>query len=253
MEVMADIKVSTKLENLGISISELTQEVVGEMKAAVAEIASLTYNKAVELTSSRLHSTRQQYLDGLHFEQEGEGVYTIMLDADVDHLESGYPPIPMLPKLVQGPKAKIGKDGKRYVIIPIRQSTGDSQSANTVVAAKQNDLAARLKEVIADRKFKKVRQTSDPKTGKTTTIERMTGEAPHPYLKGLTRVREFKGDPQKEKPISSAYLTFRVASENQDPNTHWRHPGFAGAHVFPDLEKWADQQMDTILKDIFGK
>ncbi len=243
-----DIKVSVKLKELGQDMAQLSNEIRDGIMAVTAQLAQLTYNRAVEMTATRLHKTRQQYVDALHLVTESEGVFVVFLDAEADHLEDGYPPFPMLPKLATGPNSKPTKDGKgRYAIIPIRQ---DADVFVLDKSGDKQDLAIQMKRYIDEKKWKTVKEGKSPTTGKYTSVERYTGGAPHPYLQGLTRVREYANS-KEEKPLSSAYITFRVASTKQDPNKMWRHPGFAGAQIFPDLERWADMEMTNVLKEFF--
>jgi hypothetical protein len=242
---MGIIAIRPKIEELGKTMDEVTEEIAGELIQATAQLSQLTYNKAVEMTNERLHDTRQQYIDALELEDQGDGVYVVSLHESAHHLDDGYPPFPMLPKLAQGPKSKVAKDGSRYTIIPIRQKT----EAPSTASPKRQDLAAQLRAVVAGRQFRKVKTQVDKSTGKVRTVERLVGDAPHKHLQGLTRVREY--EKEGGKLMSSAYLTFRVASTKQDAGSKWRHPGFKGAQIFPDLERWADQEMDRIVADIF--
>lgn len=247
---MVTISVKGKIDDLGIELEKLTNDMLRDLAAAVQTLAGQTFEKAVELTASRLHSTRQQYIDALHLSEEGPGIYVVYLDPAVNYLEDGQDAHPMLPQLAQGPKSKVAKDGSRYVIIPLRQHTAPINPDNP----KQKDLADRLKSMITKRKFEKVKSGISGKTGKYTTVERMKWkEGDHPYLKGAVRIREYKNEEAAQKrrqPISSAYMTFRVASTKQDPAEHWFFPGTAGAQIFPELEKWADQQLETIIKEL---
>lgn len=156
----------------------------------------------------------------------------------------------MLPKLAQGPKSKISKEGHRYTVIPIRKGMDDQVAVPG--AGGGADMVSAIKSVIDQRKFKLVRAEKSRETGKFTTVERYTGAVPNANLKGLTRVREYAGAEKSGSPASSAYFIFRVASEKQDANTRWRHPGFKGANIFPDLERWSNQQLEQILKEFFG-
>lgn len=244
---MAEIKLQPRIEDLGITMEEVTEEVAGQLIQAVQQLEALTYNKAVEMTNQRLHTTRQQYIDALNLDDQGDGVYVVYLDDSAHHLDDGYPPFPMLPKLATGPKSKTSKDGHRYTIIPIRQMT----QVPGHVSSKRRNLADQLKAVVQQREFKKIKTTVDKTTGRVRTVERLVGPAPHPHLKGLTRIREYDEEGGKVK--SSAYLTFRVASTKQDAGTKWRHPGFKGASIFPDLERWADTEMDRIVESIFAR
>lgn len=247
---MGEIRISTKLEDLGIQLEEISREISDQLTLATAQLAQLTYNHAVSLATQRLDTTKQQYLDALKFETESEGVFVIYLEEPAEHLEKGYPPYPMIQKILNGgKKAKVSKEGYRYKVIPLRQRT---DTAAVQPSSNAKSLALRIQEVIDNRKFKRVKSSVDQKTGKMTTVDRYTGSAAHPFLKGLTRVREYQSARHWE-PSSSAYLTFRVVSEKQIGKGKWNHPGFQGANVFPDIERWADSQLDNILKDIFGR
>lgn len=243
---MAEIRLRVKMEELGVKLEEINREIADQLAVSVAQLARLTYNRATELATTRLNSTKQQYLDALNFEAEGEGVFVIYLESEAAHLENGYPPFPMLPKLVRGPNSKLSKEGYRYAIIPIRQRV---DSASTQPSMNARSLAMRIKEVVDERKFKQV--SSSTYQGKVQTVEKYTGKAPHPFLKGLTRVREYASAAAKGAPLSSTYLTFRVASEKYP--SKFKHPGFQGANVFPDIERWADDQLGNIIRDIFER
>jgi hypothetical protein len=243
------ISLKAKLSSIGIDIKGITESIARDLYVGMANLARLTYNKAVEIASQRLHTTRQDYINALHLEEEAPGIFVVYLDPVMNHVEEGYPPFPMLPKLAQGPKSKVSKDGHRYVVIPLRQHT----SPDKPTSGKSVDFAEALKEVVRERKWKKVKEGISPKSGKYTTVERVADQKGMPqHLRGLTRVREY-GEKGAKRPISSAYYTFRTASEKQDPATHWYHPGYSGAKVFPDVFSWADSQLDIIVSEIFGK
>lgn len=242
---MGTLSLKVKLDELGFELQEVTDEIARDLVTAVHTLAASTYQKAVEMTAGRLNSTRQQYINALHMEQEGEGVWVVYLDPEANHLEEGYDAFPMLPKLAMGPKSKVAKDGSRYVVIPLRQRTSAVNPNN----AKQADLAARLVSLSKMRKWEKVKAGVSQATGKYTTVERMKhAKDDHPYLKGLTRVREYK-TPGAKEPMSSAYFTFRTASTKQDAQSHWFHPGFKGAQIFPEVEKWAEFQLEVIINE----
>ena len=243
------ISVTVKMQQMQLEIEKLTADVIGQLKEILPRLGKSIYWKAVQLAGERLHSTRDEYIGALHEENPSEDVYVVYLDPAADHLEDGYAPFPMLPKLFMGAKGKISKDGHRYVVIPMRQRTSAINPSST----KHMDLAERLKAEVRTRQFKTTKAGVDPKSGKYRTTERMVSGPDTPKnLKGLTRVREYanKEAADKGQIMSSSYFTFRVASEKQDPSKRWKHPGFAGARIFPDLEKFADFELEQILNDL---
>lgn len=240
------LSLKAKLDELGVDLKNMTEQIANDLNLAVAQLAQNTYNKAVEMTSSRLHGTRQQYINALNMKQESPGVYVVYLDPSVSHLEDGYARFEMLPKLAQGPKAKTAKDGHKYVVIPMQKTTSPVNPESPI----QKHLAGELKDIIAKRRFQKVREGVSPKTGKYTTVERLTDKNVHYMLQNLVRIREYKS-PGAKRPLSSAYFTFRTASEKQDANSRWVHPGFTGAKIFPDLAQWTEREMENIIREFF--
>jgi len=240
---------TARMQEMGFELKDLTDSVIREFAEIAPRLSKSIYRKAKDMAASRLHSTRDQYIAALHEESPEEGIYIVYLDPEADYIEDGYPPFPMLPKLFSGPKAKTAKDGHKYVIIPMRQRTAPINPSNK----QQADLSDRLRSEIKMRQWKTSKAGTN-KAGKYATTERMvSGKSTHPYLKGLTRVREYESKEAKEKgapPMSSSYFTFRVASQKQDPSKMWRHPGFAGARIWPELEKWAEFELEQIINDV---
>ena len=241
--------IKAKLDSAGVAIQGITESIAKSLYLAAANLARMTLNKAQELAGQKLHNTRLDYINALHMDETAPGIFVVYLDPKMNWVEDGTPQYNMLPKLAQGPKSKISKDGFRYSVIPLRQSTSSKGSESPKV----QDYAADLRNVIKTQKFKTVRDNISPITGKRTTVERLIDSDPSipKHLKGLTRVREFKQG--SGRPSSSAYLTFRVASERQDASKHWVHPPQRAAAIFKDLERFVDQQLDTIIADVFKK
>jgi hypothetical protein len=247
-----EINLKVKLDDLQIELEDLAEDTARELVRTMATLAEQTYEKAMELAGQRLHSTRQEYMNALNFDREGEGpgIFVVSLDPEANHLEDGYDTYQMLPKLAQGPASKTAKDGHKYTIIPIRQTTVPVNPNNQ----KQVDLASRLKDEVKIRQFKTTQAGVSKQTGKYTTVEKMvSGNSTHPFLKGVVRVREYKSEKEKaggKPPISSSYFTFRVASEKQNPSEKWVHPGFSGAKIFPDIYNWAEFQLEQLIVEL---
>ena len=239
------ISVKVKFEEFGISVENLTAEAIDSVQNDLREVSLMLLNKAHELAASRLHSTRSQFLDALKYDDSVPNRYVLELGEDAVHLDDGYPGFSMLPKLAQGPNSKLSKDGaSRYVIIPMPKKGTATNPNNTAHV----ELASAMRKVMGDRdasKWQKYKDTIDPATGKRNTMERnKTAGSIHPYLAGLTRVREY----QKHgvAPISSQHMTFRIASTKKP--FKFIHPGYIGAKIFRDLEQFASQEIDRMVQ-----
>lgn len=104
-------------------------DVVGSANKKLAQglrdLAQATMAKANEMASNRLHTTKQQYVDSLKIEKIGPNIYSVSLDDEAKHLETGYDAYNMIAHgLTRGPKSKVSKDGYRYVVVPFQNSKG---------------------------------------------------------------------------------------------------------------------------------
>jgi hypothetical protein len=50
--------------------------------------------------------------------------------------------------------------------------------------------------------------------------------------------------------MKSAYMTFRIVSEDPKYAQKWIHPGFAGIHAFKDVQRWAEDTLDRMITEI---
>ena len=52
--------------------------------------------------------------------------------------------------------------------------------------------------------------------------------------------------------VKTAYMTFRIVSEDPAHAHKWIHPGFQGVHAFREVEKWAESELDRMITDILS-
>lgn len=254
-------------------------------REAISEISTQAYAKANEMAADRLKSTRQKYIDHLKFEQVGPAHWTITLESGASYLEDGYPGFDQIKAgLARGPKSRMGKTGYRYVRIPFEHSEGPARtghpSSSTLVQKGQvnettkgsmsQDLK-RLNRIFGGKDT--VSTAQGPVIGKAWTITKSstgpqwtfkdalgrqqttTVEGIHPNLSGVTKIQweqKVRGGGSR---VRSAYLSWRTASENPSTRTPgtWLHPGFKGAKIFPDLEKWIFDTFKARMEELFGQ
>jgi hypothetical protein len=53
--------------------------------------------------------------------------------------------------------------------------------------------------------------------------------------------------------VKSAYMTFRIVSEDPKHAHKWIHPGFKGVRIFPDVQKWAESTLDRMITEIISE
>ena len=190
-----------------------------------------------------LRSTARDYIDKLSME-EGLGAVRIHLDGVLPNLiEQGFKGGNMRGWMLNGPKAKQGKNGK-YLIVPFRHGTpgtGGENVGNTM----PTDIYSAAKKLAPTLS----RPARAARTGATTRWgERLTANSPHANASARTELQTLKkpwhatsiytGMIRKQKTYKkatqSSYSTFRVITEHTKHPEHWFHPGikrhdFAGA------------------------
>ena len=86
----------------------------------------------------------------------------------------------------------------------------------------------------------------------TTGIERShtVGSERHPNSMGATKYQYEVKNRNGGTTVKSAYVTFRIVSENPSQAGKWIHPGFKGIHAFQDVHRWAEDTLEKMLVDI---
>lgn len=270
------------LKHIVENAQKITAAKKAAAQAAMRQVALAAEGQARRMASTRLGGTAQMYVDALHFTSPSENVYMVILGAEASHLELGYPSFDMLAAgLARGPKSKLSKEGYRYVSIPFEHkkavaTPGHPEHGRMVQIGQPQEttrgsLAADLKAAIsmAEKSLNMERKSvrglgGTPVVGKAWTMTPTDaglkfkdvlgnmGQASDPgispLLHGLTAYQRV----DRAGRVQKGYVTFRTASEKY-AGQKWIHPGFDGAHVFRDLEKWAKSELDAMLREIFSE
>lgn len=237
---MSTISIKIRAEELGKSIDNIADGVEQALQNAVSQLATAAYSEAIRLANQRLHQTKQDYINSLEFTKLDDNVYAITLKGQsANATEDGYSGFDMKPGLLSGPKAKIAQDGTRFNTIPLRTEPYSQAPASDKV----KNMRDAVRTLIGERGLDKI--IKDPSTGiaKQGIVARVydTGVKD---MEGLVKVQRNYG-----KSTSSYYMTFRTVSDRSSANS-WKHPGYSGAHIFPDVEHYIEEQLDQILRTL---
>lgn len=106
----------------------MSPEAINNMLDNVAKGLAAAYANKLELQAQQdLHQTRRRYINAIKLVDSGKAEGTVMLDYSKDKLiqmiEEGAGPFDMKPYFMGSPKAKVGKNGGRYLTIPFRWGT----------------------------------------------------------------------------------------------------------------------------------
>lgn len=239
------------------------------LKNAAQSLSAQAHAHLLQLVQEKLNSTREKYVDAIGFSQVNDATWVINLDSSAMWIEEGMAEHEMLESLLKSPKAKMSKDGSKYLVVPFQHNKGPTQQTKAA-----GDLTATIKQELKKRQipYGKIERGPDgkAKTGLLHSFDIMkdpvkTHESPGqghgpigqvrqgntkiPFLQSV-RVyqRNIKGSMKRD------IMTFRVASSKHKGTGKWVHPGLEPRRFLDETAEWAlktwDSMRDEILKQI---
>lgn len=167
--------------------------------------------------------------DGVRFPEDLTGeVFTTSPHGAL--IEKGIQPFDQKEGLLNSPKAKRGKDGKRFITVPYRHGTPGTvglpaMPPNVHSIAKNLGFSRRnglLKSLWTGNRYTWGGRLGDSPIGQRSQIGGARQDA---QGRGYTwKTGMFSGMVKMGKPNHAQYLTFRRVSDNSDPRS-WQHPG----------------------------
>jgi hypothetical protein len=253
----------------------LEKQVHKAMDEAIKDLASQAHAHMIEEANVKLHSRRELFIDNLSFHEDsesaGEGVYIITLGAKARWIDDGIPEHNMLDDLLKSPKAKIAKDGSKYLVIPFKHGPGKGPTNATQA---NQDLTSTLKKEMKNRgiPFAKIEKDEhgQPKVGRLHSFSikngpnktaNVPGQGKGPIgtvRQGPTGLPLLSGVNVYQSPVKGAdgverikrsIMTFRIASSNhKEQGGRWDHPGVEGAFLFEETMDWVTREWEAKIK-----
>jgi len=207
----------------------------------IAKTLAVRYAQQLEQEANNaLHSTRQRYIKSVHVVDSGRAESMVVLDYSKDKLiqmlEEGASPFDEKTKLLASTKAKIGKNGGRYITVPMRWGTpgivGESDVFTGILPQQVYDVV-------------KAKSTNIPVSGGGSRSAGLSaGEIPSPFNAigsrapivdsvGKVLFNEYQHKTSIYQGVSkktdlstgqNTYNSFRRVSENSDKDA-FIHPG----------------------------
>jgi len=160
-------------------------------------------------------------------------------------LEDGKGPWDMKPMLLNGPKARVSKNGTRYNIIPFRHGTSSNYSPNSNARPMPQDIYKQARELKAS-----VRQGNAMKWGGRLPATGKPGQNPttgyqhkNDIHEGMVRIEKQYGAATQSK-----YLTFRIVSSKSDPLSWW-HPGYEAHHIAKGVSEFCKPAVEAMIRE----
>lgn len=206
------------------AVRAVTTDLVQRTWIEYASGATVSYSGG----TFQVHSVSGEYVrsiqDGLRFPEDltGEVFSTSPYGAVI---ETGQPARDMKAQLLGSPKAKTGKDGKKYITIPFRHGTPGAvgmqampknvyNQAKTLGFSRRNNI---LKSWFTGQKY-----TWGGKLGDSAQGQR-SHSGNHPGARYTWKSGMYSGMVRTGKSGHAQYMTFRRISENSDPRS-WQFP-----------------------------
>jgi hypothetical protein len=235
------------------------------LEHAVADLAAQTHAHVVEQASSKLHSTRQKYIDALSYEQLSPGSWTVTLDNSAMWIEEGMPRHEMIDDLLKNGAQVSKKTGARYRVIPMpvkgkTETPASGQAVRMAAMAALRRAKINMKDIEkeVDGRAKigtlhKLDETGNPlKTADGAgqghgaighVRQGMTGT---PFLKGMRVMqRQVNSAPPV---IQRTAMTFRVVSSLMKGTGRWVHPGIKAVNLMDEAQKWAELEWEKRIR-----
>lgn len=204
----------------------------------------LTQQHISQEARQKLNDTREEYLAAVKSKFVGT-VLLVELDRDswiANAVETGIDGFDMKANHLRSPKARTGKNGYRYIRIPIGKKKGSPGGSTP----KSQEFQQKINEVLDRPKFgmKRLKGLMDGSVVESQAV--MTDE---PMLKGFYRVRQFETAQAyhsgRAKPAWQ-FVLFRTMTNNPAARSKWQHPGIKPVHIFRSTERWLESTVEGL-------
>ncbi len=217
-----------------VSQFDISETQLNSMFDNIAKSLAMIYVANLENeAASELHSTKRRYIQNIRVIDSGRLESTVMLDYSKDKLvqmiEEGASSFDMKEKLLASPKAKTGKDGKRYITVPLRWAATDSVGESELFSGK---MPQEIYDIVRKKEVKKGISVSElpEKYRVNGTRPAISDSAGTVLFKEYQHKSSIYQGITKQKDTTtgqSTYFSFRRVSENSDDNA-FIHPGIQG-------------------------
>jgi hypothetical protein len=248
--------------------NELKPKLDIALKNAAQSLAAQAHAHILEQVQQKLHSTRQTYADALGFQQVNDTTWVINLDRNALWIEEGMPEHSMIDNLLRSPKAKMAKDGSKYLVVPFQHNKGPTQQTQAAT-----DLTNTIKQELKKRQIPYGKIERDAKgqarTGLLHSFDIMKepvkthegagmghgavgavrqGSTGIPFLQSVRIYQKNMGGKMQR-----GIMTFRVASSKHKNTEKWIHPGLEPRRFMDEAADWSlgiwEQMRNEILKE----
>lgn len=212
---------------INIDIASLLDEVyldksqTDDLVDSVVKDLTLAFHREWEqVAAENLKSARQEYIANLNVVDEGFAKGAVVLTGQFPNmLEEGASAFDIKEGLLDGPNAKMGKNGNRYNTVPFKQGTPGAllENFNGGIMPKPVHDVAKKKSIGDQIKKSELPKGFEQPKKKIIPSRNAVYEHKASIYEGIKKNKDLAGN--------ISYMSFRRVSDNSDPNS-WIHPGF---------------------------
>lgn len=243
MKIDIDVKVEGSLKDEAEKIKKNIEE---DLKKAIKALGASAYKHAEDLAQTKIKGKLSDiYKSNLKIENPSENVVIIELKEEALWIEKGRKS-GFMEELLNS-KSKVSKDGNRYRVIPIKNSS-NAGSTKSVGEDLVGDLKTFLKsQGIRTSKTKQLEtdEKGSPRIGKINSFDLKKMRDKKGLSEDIKSVSVFQNKNQKTGKVERSIVAFRVISDKHKTSGKWVHPGTPPARILEDTFKWIEQQWQT--------
>lgn len=265
-------------------LPQLSESVAQDL---LLDLATMARAKWIDLANNKLLRTSQDYVRGIQPVELGDGIASVSLVGGWPNMiEAGYGPYdmrdtllgPNVPVVPRGQRGKhINKKGGFYRTISFRMTGPQSSGRNAqkVTSAMAGVVGAQRAEELGRKAWSEMKklspgrsnpgqQTQQGSSLKTAGTDLEVRGRSHALVRNpdgtKTLVRNggrehaapiFEGAVKNEQTYKRAtqafYGTMRTISTSSGAGESWIHPGYAGAHLLPEVQRYIEQQAPQLI------
>lgn len=248
--------------NYAAEVVQSVERSVEQFQAALPGLAKQQMRAIIDRApeDKKLKTTKLAYLDALDAHFSEDGILVVELDSNnwlVNALEQGVDGWDMKKTHLQSPKAKISKEGFRYLRIPLGKSKNAEPNTD-----KAKRIQEKIRQILVKPRYEplKMRDYHLRPDGSVHVLSRVTSKNPvlanDPDLSGFYRVQKFASVQEKcggKPPKKTSYLMFRTISEKPGLEDKWQHPGLEKREFLRELQKVMDNVAETFFEEILDR
>jgi len=220
------------------------------LSACLESIPLLVRQEINTRATRQLDSTKSEYLNALSSGYEGD-IYVVELKEEAklaNMLEKGCSEFDLKVGLLKSPKAKMSKQGNKYIHVPMPQN----KTGRDATTDKGQALQTKIRAALERPSFAKAKIALRP-DGTVSSMEQVISSDPE--TQGLYRVRKFASMEAYKaggRPHSTQHVLFRTVSENSKPGS-WQHPGLRAQNILGQTQQWCDSVLPEMLASIIDE